>query len=72
MNDIIHAIVDSEPMFNALMKMIALHLGDQNPMVISILDAAKEDKEMVFKLISGFMKMGILSPQKLIESFTKN
>jgi len=72
MNEIIHAIIDSEPMFNALMNMLALHLGEQNSMVIGILDAAQEDKEMVFKLISGFMKLGILSPQKLIESLTKS
>lgn len=70
MNDIIHAIIDSEPMFNALMDALASHLGEHNPVVLNLLDAAKGDKNMIFKLVSGFMKMGILSPQKLIESFT--
>lgn len=70
MNDIIHAIIDSEPMFDALMDALAFHIDGQNPIVKKLLDAAKGDKKMIFKVVSGFMKMGIITPQKLIESFT--
>jgi len=72
MNDIIHALIDSEPVFNALMGLLSSHVGDQNPAALQLLEAAKGDKVMIFKLVSGFMKMGVLSPQKLIELFAKN
>ena len=46
---------------------VTAHSNIRDNNLLKILNGIKEDKEAVKKLISGFMKMGIITPQMITQ-----
>lgn len=67
LNQIINSIIDSEPVFNSIMDALESKSGIDDPTIKAIFKAAKGDKEVVYNLISGFIKMSNITPQQMME-----
>ena len=67
LNQVISAIIDSDILFNNLIDGVTAHSNIRDNNLLKIFNGIKEDKEAVKKLISGFMKMGIITPQMITQ-----
>lgn len=67
LNQIINSIIDSEPVFNSIMDALESKSGINDPSIKAIFKAAKDDKNVVYNLISGLIKMSDITPQEMIE-----
>lgn len=64
MREIIDAVLSSDVLLDTLIDSVAQ--DSNNPMVGPMLRALKSDKEAAFGILSGLMKMGVLSPSNLL------
>lgn len=67
LNQIINTIIGSETVFNSIMDALEAKSGIEDPAIKAIFKAAKGDKEVIYGLISGFIKMSNITPQQMIE-----